>query len=185
MLSKLEFIVVAEQSMTDTAKWADIVLPAADWYEQNDMYAACGTHPYLLWNDKAIDPLYECKTDFDIYKAILEKMDLADFWGWETGEDALREYLESDSLKEMGVTLERLKEEKAIRVVPGEEFLAYRDGNFLTPTKRGLFYQETPFIDTEGYEVDIKKERAPHWEPPVRGGRELRNQGEIPVPLPV
>ena len=41
--SKIDFIVVADQSMTDTAKWADILLPAADWYEQSDMYAACGT----------------------------------------------------------------------------------------------------------------------------------------------
>lgn len=166
VFSKLEFIVVAEQSMTDTAKWADILLPAADWYEQTDMYAACGTHPYLLWNEKAIEPLYESKTDFEIYKLLLDKMGLGDFWGWESGEDALAEYLESDALREMGISLDRLKEEKALRVVPGDVFLAYEGGAYLTPTQRGRFYQEAPFVDTEGYEVDLSKERAPHWELP-------------------
>ena len=163
--SKIDFIVVADQSMTDTAKWADILLPAADWYEQSDMYAACGTQPYLVWADKAMEPLYESKSDFDIYKMIVEKMGYGEFWGWKTNEDALAEVLDSDALREMGITFDKLKEEKVMRILPGDPYRPYEGGAFNTPTARGRFYQETPFADTVGQEVDVEKERVPHHEP--------------------
>ena len=159
--SKIDFIVVADQSMTDTAKWADILLPAADWYEQSDMYAACGTQPYLVWADKAM----ESKSDFDIYKMIVEKMGYGEFWGWKTNEDALAEVLDSDALREMGITFDKLKEEKVMRILPGDPYRPYEGGAFNTPTARGRFYQETPFADTVGQEVDVEKERVPHHEP--------------------
>ena len=132
--SKIDFIVVADQSMTDTAKWADILLPAADWYEQSDMYAACGTQPYLVWADKAMEPLYESKSDFDIYKMIVEKMGYGEFWGWKTNEDALAEVLDSDALREMGITFDKLKEEKVMRILPGDPYRPYEGGAFNTPT---------------------------------------------------
>ena len=151
--------------MTDTAKWAAILLPAADWYEQSDMYAACGTQPYLVWADKAMEPLYESKSDFDIYKMIVEKMGYGEFWGWKTNEDALAEVLDSDALREMGITFDKLKEEKVMRILPGDPYRPYEGGAFNTPTARGRFYQETPFADTVGQEVDVEKERVPHHEP--------------------
>ena len=42
---------------------------------------------------------------------------------------------------------------------------SYEGGAFNTPTARGRFYQETPFADTVGQEVDVEKERVPHHEP--------------------
>lgn len=164
VFSKMDFIVVADNSMNDTAKWADILLPAASWSEQTDIYGGCGTHPYFLWNEKAIEPMYESKPDFEIYKMICEKMGVGDQWGWNTVEDALREYLDTEALHELGVEFDKIKEDKIVRVLPGEVFRQHEGGVFLTPTKRCKFYQETPFADTVGQELDIEKERVPHWE---------------------
>lgn len=164
-MAKFEFIVVSELSMTDTANWADILLPAADWYEQTDMYAACGTHPYLVWSDKAIDPLFESKPDYEIFQLLVDNMGYGDYWGWGDNEEALAETLDSEALRAAGITFDKIKEEKVLRIVPGEVYRSFEGGTYLTPTKRGRFYQETPYVDTVGYEVDLSKERVPHWEP--------------------
>lgn len=170
-MSKFEFIVVSETSMTETAKWADILLPASDWYEQTDMYAACGTHPYLIWNDKAIETMFESKPDYDIFKLLVDNMGYGDFWGWENNEEALAETLNSDALREEGITFKRIKEEKILRILPGEVYRSFEGGTFQTPTKRGRFYQETPLIDTVGNAVDLSRERVPHWEPSLEADK--------------
>lgn len=182
-LSKIEFVVVADESMNDTAKWADILLPVADWYEQTDIYGACGTQPYFIWNDQAIEPLYESRSDFDIYKAILEKMGLGDYWPWETSEDALKDALDSETCHDLGIEFDKMKEEKIARCLPGDIFRAHEGGEFMTPTKRCRFYQETPYIDTVGEEIDISKERAPHWEPTLEADKNSEARKKHPFHL--
>ena len=49
-------MVVVDHQMTDTAKWADIVLPAATWYEKTDL-TATPLHPYLQIQQAAIPPV--------------------------------------------------------------------------------------------------------------------------------
>ncbi|MFC1895708.1 molybdopterin-dependent oxidoreductase [Thermodesulfobacteriota bacterium] len=65
-LRKLDFVVVHEQIMTPTAKYADILLPACTWCERNDINLPyiCGHH--AVYANKAIEPLFESKTDLDI-----------------------------------------------------------------------------------------------------------------------
>ena len=64
---KFEFVVVADVCMTETCKHADIVLPSAYWFEQIDIAYLFSTHPYLLWQDKAVEPLGESRPDYDIF----------------------------------------------------------------------------------------------------------------------
>lgn len=182
-LSKIDFVVVADENMNDTAKWADILLPVADWYEQTDVYGCCGTHPYFIWNEKAVEPLCESRSDFDIYKAILEKMGLSDYWQWETPEDAIKEILDSEKCHSLNIEFEKLKSEKIVRCLPGEVFYKHEGGVFLTPTKRCRFYQETPYIDTVGEEIDISKERAPHWEPTLEADKNSEARKKHPFHL--
>ena len=54
--------------MNDTALYADILLPACHWFETEDLRVRYYCNPYLLWNEKAVEPLYESKPDFEIYK---------------------------------------------------------------------------------------------------------------------
>jgi len=66
-LKSLEFIVVHEQFMTPTAKFADILLPVNTGLERNDICRSwLYTSLYHVYLNKAIDSLYESKSDFDI-----------------------------------------------------------------------------------------------------------------------
>jgi len=163
---KLEFIVVADMCMTETATYADIVLPAAHWFEQVDAYTSFGTAPYILWQDKAIEPVGEAKPDFEIYRLLCDKMGYGEYWDIEP-EEFIAAAIDSEGAKALGITFDKLKEEKSARILPGDgEFISFEGGNFLTATGRAQFYQEivTPdyFI---GQTIDESKEKKPYWEP--------------------
>ena len=72
--------VYKRQTMNDTALYADILLPACHWFETEDLRVRYYCNPYLLWNEKAVEPLYESKPDFEIYKLIAEAMGYGDFF---------------------------------------------------------------------------------------------------------
>ncbi len=60
-LKKLEFIVVEEQFMTATAKFADIVLPTCTFLERNEVLSGL-LPPFYGYRNKVIEPLYESKS---------------------------------------------------------------------------------------------------------------------------
>jgi len=64
-LKELEFVVVAEQVMTATARYADILLPVSTALERNDLTMGGATPLYGLVN-QVIEPLYESKNPFDL-----------------------------------------------------------------------------------------------------------------------
>ena len=74
----LEFIVVQEQFMTPTAKYADIVLPVNTFLERND-FAQGGATPFYGTVNKAIESLYESRSHFEIALGLAEKMGIKDF----------------------------------------------------------------------------------------------------------
>lgn len=65
-LKRPEFIVVHEQFMTATAKFADIILPANTHWERNDLMRPWLGGTYFFFANKVIDPLYGSKTDLQI-----------------------------------------------------------------------------------------------------------------------
>ncbi|MEM1994306.1 MAG: molybdopterin-dependent oxidoreductase, partial [Nitrososphaerales archaeon] len=70
-LKKPEFIVVNEIFLTPTAKFADIVLPAAHQFERNDFLCF---YKYLIFMKKAVEPLGEAKSDYEIFTLLAEKL---------------------------------------------------------------------------------------------------------------
>ena len=74
----LEFIVVAEQLMTATARFADILLPVNTFMERNDI-ATGGATPYYGYVKKVIDPLYESKSPLDICRELAIRMGFPDY----------------------------------------------------------------------------------------------------------
>ena len=59
------FVCVHEQVMTDTAKMADVVLPATMFVEHDDIYTAGGSQ-YILLGPKLIEPRGECRNNHDV-----------------------------------------------------------------------------------------------------------------------
>ena len=73
-LKSLEFIVVLEQFMTPTAKFADILLPVNTFMERNDIAVPWLGSPYYIYLNKTIDSLYESRTDVEICKELAIKL---------------------------------------------------------------------------------------------------------------
>lgn len=164
-LEAIEFIVIQDMTMNDTALYADILLPACHWFENEDLRVRYYSNPYLLWNEKAVEPLYESKPDVEIYRMLADALGYGDFFDF-TNEEYLEVLLSTPYGIENGVTLDKIREKNYLRCQPDPE-VAFEGGVFGTPTTRAQFYREDPQPDyMMGQELDIEKEKfALYWEP--------------------
>ncbi|MBY0565462.1 MAG: nitrate reductase subunit alpha [Hyphomonadaceae bacterium] len=69
---KLDLLVTIDFRMSTTAVYSDIVLPTATWYEKNDLNTS-DMHPFIHPLTAAVDPAWECRSDWDIFKGIAKK----------------------------------------------------------------------------------------------------------------
>ena len=69
---KLDLLVTLDFRMSTTCVYSDIVLPTATWYEKNDLNTS-DMHPFIHPLTAAVDPVWECKSDWEIYKGIAKK----------------------------------------------------------------------------------------------------------------
>jgi len=89
-LKALEFIVVQDQFMTPTAKFGDIVLPANTFMERNDIGPPWLGSPYYIYLNRAIEPLYDTKTDMEIIQLISQRLGLPEAPADITEDDMLK-----------------------------------------------------------------------------------------------
>lgn len=66
---KLDLLVALDFRMTATPMYADVVLPAATWYEKTDI-SSTDMHPFIHPFNPAVDPLWESRSDWDIYRSL-------------------------------------------------------------------------------------------------------------------
>ena len=66
---KLDLLVTIDFRMSTTCVYSDIVLPTATWYEKNDLNTS-DMHPFIHPLGKAVDPAWESRSDWDIFKGI-------------------------------------------------------------------------------------------------------------------
>ncbi len=69
---KLDLVVTLDFRLSSTCLYSDIVLPTATWYEKDDMNTS-DMHPFIHPLSAAVDPAWESKSDWDIYKGIAKK----------------------------------------------------------------------------------------------------------------
>src|SRR5690606_26344462 len=69
---KLDLLVTLDFRMSTTCVYSDIVLPTATWYEKNDLNTS-DMHPFIHPLTSAVDPVWESKSDWEIYKAIARR----------------------------------------------------------------------------------------------------------------
>jgi molybdopterin-containing oxidoreductase family molybdopterin binding subunit len=138
LFPKLELIVVAEQFLTDTARYADIVLPTAHWFEAADLVPAFSL-PYLFYREKVLEPLAESKPDFAILQGLAKKLGIEKYFQG-SPEDHIKQIVDTPFFKQQGVTWERLKQEGVVRVYP-KPHITFQD-RFQTPSGRLEFYVE-------------------------------------------
>jgi len=66
---KLDLLVTLDFRMSTTCAFSDIVLPVATWYEKNDLNTS-DMHPFIHPLMAATDPVWECRSDWEIYKGL-------------------------------------------------------------------------------------------------------------------
>ena len=139
------FTVVIEQLQTDTADWADLLLPTTTFLEHTDVYLAYG-HYYLQLARPALQAPGECRSNVEIFRALAKRMGFTDDCFDESEDDMIRGLLDTGHPFLEGITLERLDRERSVRlnVSPeGEPFLPFANGNFGTQSGKCEFQAET------------------------------------------
>ncbi|MCL7959696.1 MAG: molybdopterin-dependent oxidoreductase, partial [marine benthic group bacterium] len=133
----LDFRVVVDQFLTDTAREADLVLPAKTMFEQTDVIGAYW-HPYVQLRQKLIEPPGQVKPETEVYRLLAPRLgiDPIELEGRIPGpSDAeVESFLETRLAPFEGLSIERLKEGPAYP--PGHEEIAFADGRFPTPSGR-------------------------------------------------
>jgi len=129
------FTVVLEHFQTDTADYADILLPATTQLEHFDLHRAYG-HTYVMLNTPAIQPLGECKPNTEIFRLLAGWLGFEDPCFKDSDEDMARQALASLN----GITLEDLHEKGWIPLGIGDA--PFAQGGFPTPSGKCEFYSE-------------------------------------------
>jgi nitrate reductase alpha subunit len=69
---KLDLLVTIDFRMSTTAVYADVVLPTASWYEKDDLNTS-DMHPFIHPLQSAVDPVYDSRSDWDIFKTLAKR----------------------------------------------------------------------------------------------------------------
>ncbi len=129
------FTVVSEQFMTDTARYADIVLPATTQAEQADIMFSWG-HFYLSYNNPAIAPLGEAVTNTELFRRLAKAMGFNDPYFQQSDEEKIAASMLWDSPVMQGIDLARLKKDGFARLNLGspDSYAPHAEGGFNTPS---------------------------------------------------
>ena len=109
------FTVVHEQFFTDTTDYADIVLPATTFLEHKDLQTGYG-HYYVQMSDQAIEPLGECRSNVETFRALAERMGFEDECFRESVDQMIDAALDSKNPWLKGIDRERLEREGHVRL---------------------------------------------------------------------
>ena len=134
------FTVVSEHFLTDTADYADIVLPATTQLEQFDLMFSWG-HFYLTLNQPAIEPLGEALPNVEQFRRLSKRMGLDIDWYKLSDEEMALAALDWSHPNLEGITLDLLKERGWARLnLPDPDHYApHAEGNFPTPSGKVEF----------------------------------------------
>jgi anaerobic selenocysteine-containing dehydrogenase len=135
------FTVVLEHFQTDTADWADIVLPATTQLEHWDIHFSYGHH-YVTLNQPSIEPVGEAKPNSQIFRLLASRMKLDSSLFAQDDLALIRQALDTNAAKLRGVTLDALLERGWARLNVPTPYLPFAEGQFLTPSGKCEFYSE-------------------------------------------
>ena len=172
-IKKIDFVVTADTTLTDSALYSDIVLPVPHVYETDDFCTTCFT-PYPPFQHKAIEPLYECKSDLEILTLVANAMGETDLYD----KDAL------GYLRQIMDTPDNLARNAGFDAFQGDELVvnwALPAGTQIerfagTVTGRHEYYLEHPFVRNNFGQEIAEYEKYPYymdqneayWDNPLR-----------------
>lgn len=164
------YTVVHEQFMTETAQYADLVLPATTQFEHWELMPGWG-QTYLALNPPAIEPLGESIPNTELFRRLATRMGFDEPWLHRSDEEQIRALLDTGSPLVEGITFERLLEDGWAKLNLPEERRVFHDGGFPTPSGKCEFYSEAlaarGLDPLPGYEP-VRDEDSPDADRPLR-----------------
>jgi molybdopterin guanine dinucleotide-containing S/N-oxide reductase-like protein len=136
------FTVVHEIFQTDTADYADIVLPATTQLEQFDVHKSYG-HLYVLANNPAIAPLGEARPNSEVFRLLAERMGFGEDCFQDSDEEIGRQAFNAEAERMQGINLVDLKVKGWQRLHVPQRYAPFAEGNFPTPSGKCEFFSET------------------------------------------
>jgi len=136
------FCVVHDVFQTDTADYADIVLPATTQLEHLDVHASYG-HLYVLANNPAIAPVGEAKPNTEVFRQLAQRMGFTEPCFRDSDEEIARHAFRHDHPRMQGLEWERVKADGWQRLNVPASFAPFAEGNFPTPSGKCEFYSES------------------------------------------
>ena len=134
------FTVVLEQFQTDSADYADILLPATTQLEHVDAHLAYG-HLYMMANNAAIAPMGEAKPNSEIFRLLAARMGLTDPCFAESDDELAAQAFDKTHTRAIHFDWESLKQKGWQKLnMPDAPFA---DGGFPTPSGKCEFYSAT------------------------------------------
>jgi anaerobic selenocysteine-containing dehydrogenase len=136
------FCVVHDVFLTDTADYADIVLPATTQLEHLDVHSSYG-HLYALANNPAIAPLGEAKPNTEVFRLLAARMGFDEPCFAESDESMAANAFVASHPRMAGLDWETLKSQGWQRLNVPSPYAPFAEGNFPTPSGKCEFYSES------------------------------------------
>jgi anaerobic selenocysteine-containing dehydrogenase len=179
------FTVVHEQFFTDTADYADILLPATTFLEHKDVQGAYG-HYYLQLSSPAIEPLGEARPNVCVFSQLAQRMGFTEACFRDTEDELIAQVLGAGSPEKQHPWIRGMSEEtlnaaggfQRLQFEPereGRPFQPFADGGFLTPSGKAEFFSES--MAAQGGDA------IPTFHPPVESRNAVRAAGDGRYPL--
>ena len=156
------FTAVHEQFLTETAQWADVVLPATMFLEHDDIYQG-GGHQHVMLGPKIVEAPGECRSNHEVICALAKRLG-ADHAGFEmSAREVIAATLDSSGLP----SLERLEKEHWVDIQPDFETAHYSDG-FGHSDGKFRFQPDWGALNPPGFAAEGGPEAMPgmpdHWD---------------------
>ncbi len=187
------FTVVHDLFLTDSARYADIVLPATSQIEHTDLHKAYGQMT-LQYNAPAIQPLGESKSNWDVMRLLAAGMGYNNYWLQQDADELIEEVLDAtrtrgrDHIRAAlhGITLERLKHEGSVSLRLPSGFVPFAPSG--SPVQDNKQNHREPAHDTSRSAAEAASGVAACFFPTPSGKVQLRcdvlaAEGIDPLPV--
>jgi anaerobic dimethyl sulfoxide reductase subunit A len=152
-LEGVEFLIAQDHFLTPTARYAEILLPATTFWERNDVHTPwAGAGHYAIYMRQAIQPMYECRNDIDIFTDLAHRVGIEGYNG-KSESDWLRD-LTNDAIDDFP----QFMQQGVARFPAPEDAVAFarqiRDpeiNKFSTPSGKIEIYSETLATNPDPY----------------------------------
>jgi anaerobic selenocysteine-containing dehydrogenase len=153
------FTIVHEQVMTDTARYADLVLPATTSMEHLDFYGSYGHH-YVQLAKPVLPPVGQARPNWDVFRELARRFGVAADHYDKDAATLIDEFLRTGNETVRGIDYRRLEREGSVRLTLPRPYLPFADG---APTPSGKVEFVSRFMTA------MKLPALPTWMPLAEG----------------